>query len=145
MTVSLVCGVCMALVPEGRRKWIRMISGLIMTITVLAPLSDLLGADLPVVDPELIQAGESLRTEGEAISRNAMADIIIRNTQAYILDKANEQGASLSAEVTVSDDTIPVPEAVTLRGTISPYSKLRLEGIIETELGITKENIRWME
>ena len=70
-----------------------------------------------------------------------MADIIKAETEAYILDKASQLNVELSVEVTIDEENIPT--AVTLSGEVSPYARRQLQEIIESDLGIAKENQRW--
>ena len=65
------------------------------------------------------------------------------HTEAYIVDKATALHASLSAQVTVSDDEIPIPVAVRLTGAVSPNVRRQMEDFIQEELGITRENQKW--
>ena len=67
-----------------------------------------------------------------------MTEIIKQRTQAYILDKAQALNTVLEVEVTLSDDDIPVPLKVRLKGKISPYAKGRLQATIAEDLGIEK-------
>jgi hypothetical protein len=46
--------------------------------------------------------------------------------------------------VYLSEDTIPVPISVEIRGSVSPYGKQQLTKLLEEELGIAKENQLWI-
>ena len=81
--------------------------------------------------------------EGEQQTKTALARLIKQRTCAYILDKAQALNVALEVEVTLSDDDIPVPEAVRLKGKVSPYAKGRLQTIIAEDLGIEKERQTW--
>ena len=46
-------------------------------------------------------------------------------------------------EVTDTSAKVPVPYAVTIRGSVPPYMRELLSNIIEKELGIEKESQTW--
>jgi hypothetical protein len=98
---------------------------------------------LPDLLQEVEYAGSSLVTEGENSSRQAMAKRIKEKTEAYILDKANSLDARVSVTVSLTEDTVPVPCGVILRGSISPYARMRLKEIITQDLGIPEEGQTW--
>ena len=79
---------------------------------------------------------------GENLARDSMADIIKEETEAYILDKAADLHAKLHVEVTVGEDSLPT--AVTLSGEASPYARRQIQAIIANDLGIAKENQKWI-
>lgn len=79
---------------------------------------------------------------GENLARDSMADIIKEETEAYILDKAADLHANLHVEVTVGEDSLPM--AVTLSGEASPYARRQIQAIIANDLGISKENQKWI-
>lgn len=141
---AILCGTAVSLSPEGTaRELIRFVAGAVLTVCLLRPLA---GAkwtlSLPRADSS---AGEALAADGEKQASQAMADIIKEQLRAYILDKAAALGAEVEAEFTLEDGDIPVPEAVTIRGTAAPYARQRLEEILSSQLGIPKERQQWTE
>ena len=142
---AIACAVVLSLSPKGAAHGVlKMLCGIFLTFTVLSPISRIDFGEL-IEDFTLRYDldGEAAAAFGEELSRDAMADIIKAETEAYILDKAAELNATLEAEVTVSDADTPVPVAVALRGEVSPYAKQRLAAIIEEDLGISKEDQLW--
>ena len=87
---------------------------------------------------------EDIVSEGEDMAVSATASIIKEQVTAYILDKASSLGLNLEVEVTMTGSSPPVPSAVALKGTASPYAKQRLQQIITDELGIPEENQSWI-
>ena len=85
---------------------------------------------------------EDAAAMGENLARDSMADIIKEETEAYILDKAADLHANLHVEVTVGEDNLPT--AVTLSGEASPYARRQIQAIIANDLGIAKENQKWI-
>ncbi len=122
----------------------KVLCGLFMALAVVAPWAELqlkLPSDV-LSDFQIL--GEDLAAQGEKTARDTMAAIITEQTAAYILDKAGALGLELDVEVMISDDEIPVPLGVTLRGAVSPYHKGVLEDHIQNNLGIDKEALIWI-
>ncbi len=142
--IALLCGILSRLIKYGSKKeCMRLLSGLVLAITVLRPLArfriDELNRDW---FPDT-KAGRTATEYGEKIAQEAMAEIIKAESESYILDKASEMNIAITANVTVSDQQMPVPIAVELAGTVPPYLRLRLEDMIQDSLGIAKEDQRW--
>ena len=70
---------------------------------------------------------------------------IKEQTEAYILDIAQSFEIQIQADVTVSREDPPVPEAVRLTGNLTAREKQQLSRRIEQELAIAKENQLWMD
>ena len=47
-------------------------------------------------------------------------------------------------EITLTRDDPPLPHSAILSGTISPQGKPKLQQILQTQLGIEKENVQWI-
>lgn len=142
---AVICGIITAMFPGkgASQKLVKLLSGLMLTIAALQPVSRLdIAGFLDDWKFELSQ-GEYAGHEGENLARDAMAEIIKENTEAYILDKAVQLGLQITAEVTLTGDDIPQPKKVTIRGYASPYAKSQLMQIIADDLGISKEDQTW--
>lgn len=141
---ALLCGMVSSLLQGcSVQKYAKFVCGMVLFAVVLRPIASvgsLKKLDIPIPSfPE----GEALVSDSVYGSQKAVADIIKQNTRTYIEDKAAHLGLEIRAEVTLSDDTLPIPATVTLYGTASPYLKLRLEEILQEELNIAKENLIW--
>ena len=143
---ALVCAAALRLTPEGRVKpVVRLLCGVCMAAALLSPL---MGADLVETYPlELARyraRGAAIAGEGTAIRAGLDRDIIERETEAYILDKARSMGVPLT-EVRValrwSASGVWLPEGAELTG---PYSAA-LARILEAELGIPQTAQNWRE
>ena len=110
----------------------------------MAPVFRLDLQNIPFPDAILSQDAQSLILEGVDYASQAKARIITQELTAYIQDKASLYGADLTAEITLTQDTTPIPASVRLTGTWSGYAKNKLETILEQELGIPKENQQWI-
>lgn len=121
---------------------LRLMGGLFLTFTILSPIVKMDFSGITDFLERFTVEGEFASADGEEMAAEEYRTIIIRQVEAYILDKANELGLNLTVEVTLSDDELP--ETVTIRGSAGTYAKLQLQQIIEADLGIAKENQRWI-
>lgn len=144
---AIICGIVTAMVGKKGplALSVRLIAVVFMTLTFIGPLVHLKIPTLPELAEGLTAEGDRWVAEGENSSWESVAAIIKERTEAYILDKADSFGAQLRVQVTVSGDDIPVPCAVELAGTVSPYGKSRLSQMIEEDLGIPGEEQTWIE
>ncbi len=122
---------------------VKLLTGIFMVVTLMGPLVNIRLTAVENVFLDFEQEADDLAASGENSARETMMTIIKDRTEAYILDKANALGASLTVEVTLNTDDIPTPKGVHLMGNISPYAKKRLTDIIQTDLGIFAEAQTW--
>lgn len=122
---------------------IKFITGIFLAITVISPL---LGISLKNMS-DLFSAVESEAgsiVASAETANNAQQHFIIKDKlEAYILEEATSLGADISVDVSVSDDTIPLPVSVTIEGQVAPYTRSHLSSFIEKNLGISKEHQLW--
>lgn len=144
---ALLCGILCAMVDEKHNggALVKLLCGVFMSLTMILPLSRVSLERIDLDRWEIRQEGESAAEAGLEYARQAKMQIIKSQTEAYILDKASLYELNLTVDVTVSPGDIPVPQAVVLRGRVSPYAKRQMQRMLETELGIPKENQQWME
>lgn len=121
----------------------KMLTGIFMALTVIGPITQVRISDLLDLFPEISVDARQAVAQGESSAKNALAESISTQVEAYILDKATQLGVRLTVEVELSQDTFPVPVSVRLHGNISPYAKTRLQSILSDDLGIEKENQIW--
>lgn len=120
----------------------KVICGLFLTFVVINPLVKLDFSRIHDYLDHFTFEGLEAASVGENMAQEAERDIIISRVQAYILDKADSFGAQLDVEVVLDQDNIPV--SVELGGSVSPYAKAQITGIITEDLGITKEHQLWI-
>lgn len=141
---AMLCGILSELLSNHRTKnLIRFLFGLFLTIAVVGQFSDLDTSqfqEIPFIFADMAQEAVS---SGEHMANSARADIIKRETEAYILDKAAQLNADISAEILVSTDDPPVPVAASIYGEMTPYIRAQLQYILDRELGISKEHQQW--
>lgn len=120
----------------------KLLTGLFMTVTVLAPLAGVSLGPIGDMTADFRQHAQRAVEEGEKYAADALRQGITERTQAYILDKAEDIGANICVEVILSEDLYPVPSQVKISGDISPIARNKLKGILK-ELGISEENQIW--
>lgn len=123
---------------------LRLIGGLFLCFTVISPIVTQGFDGLFDFSLTYMEQGSVAAFEGEEIAREQLCGIIKERCRTYILDKASTYQLQLEAEVTLSQDDIPVPVAVRLQGAVTPFAKLALQQWLEQELGIPKENQLWI-
>lgn len=140
----LVCAIVSDLVQDpGLNRILKMISGLVLTMTLVNPVFHLDFSYLSDWDLPVMESASAAAEDGVTISRESLCACIKQNTEAYIQEKADMMHSDVTVEVSLSADEIPVPVAAEISGSVSPSIKHQLELIIESQLGITKENIVW--
>ncbi len=115
-----------------------------MSITVISPLTKLNLNNISSFFEDFEAEASAAVYDGTNMANTSVATIIKENTEAYILDKANSFGATVDVEVSLNDDTPPLPVSVVIRGAVAPYVKVKLQEIIENNLEIPKERQSWI-
>ena len=137
----------LSIVPKGQLEaLLRSICGIVMTVSILSSASNL-SIDLHFREwlPDDLENGKAVTSMGEEIAGQVLRQRIKQQTEEYILDKATSMNISLSADITLSETDPPVPVAVTLTTSADPVLRTQLERLITQDLGISKEQQRWME
>ena len=142
---ALCCGILSSVLGKKglTGSTVKFLCGIVMLLTVVGPLLDIQIGDLENSFKGLSQEANSITAFGQETALKEYAGIIKERTAAYILDKAESLGAELTVEVTLSDDDLLVPCAVTLSGTVSPYAKKVFTKTIVKDLGIQEEEQIW--
>ena len=123
---------------------LRLIGGIFLTITIVQPLIQFDWSVLTTFAEDYTLDAQVSAFQGETMADEEYRRIIKSQTEAYILDKARGFGLDLEIEVSLSQEEPPVPEAVRIRGAVSPYAKSSLQNVMESELGIRKECQEWI-
>lgn len=143
---AIVCAIVKSIIDKKspQSQIIQLLAGIFLTIAVVAPWLKLdLSAMTGYVTQFTAESDAAVAT-GTAYARNETAAIIKSQTEAYILDKAQTLGLEIQVNVSLSEDPLPVPTAVVLTGTASPYAKQRLTQYISENLGIGEEHQQWI-
>lgn len=123
-------------------KIAKMLSGVLMCITVISPLANISFKHITNYFDSLSVHADTYVEEGKNSAQSGIDEIIKSQTEAYILDKAKSMGLDVAVEVELDDDN-SVPCGVTIAGEVSPYAKGLMASYIEESIGITRENQRW--
>lgn len=143
---AIICSVVTVL-THGKTtvsQLVKLCSGIFLSLIVIRPLTDIdltVFADLTFSH---ISAAEEAASTGKNLASDALTDIIKGRCEAYILDKAETLGAEITVEVTVSQDDIPVPVTAVIQGNVSPFAKSQLMSLLCNQLGIPKEDQKWV-
>ncbi len=142
---ALVCALAGRLLPKsGMVTSIgKTVMGLFLALTVISPWAKLQLSQLEDLQLNLQQDSAYAVSEGVEATKQNLHDIIKARAEAYILDKAEDLQLSLSVQVELAGEDIPVPAAVALQGAASPYAKMRLQSIIAEDLGVAREDQLW--
>jgi len=145
--LSVFCGAALCLAPEGGVKRIMGILCSVLTIlTILKPVADF---DYQSYAFELAKyrmyEDEFARLNQDSNER--LNRLVIQSScEAYILDKAAEQGLdpkSVNVEARWSMDGFWVPDSVSISCNCDGEKMQLMQGIIEAELGIPAERQYW--
>lgn len=143
---AVICAVVSALL--GKKGTIsamgKLLTGIFLAITVISPLAKIQLSNADALWDDLSVDAAAAVAAGEEAANNELRAGIKSQTEAYILDKAASYAAELTVEVTLSDDDPPLPCAVRLTGSVSPYAKRQLQQLIAEDLGIPKEAQTWI-
>lgn len=146
VTAAILCSIVTVLVGKKGTVGtvVKFLSGLLMTLAVLSPWTNISLDNLWGWTEDFSQAGEGLVTDGKNMAEDAYRAGIKQRAESYILEKARSLGTELTVEVSLSPGETPLPIGVTLSGNISPYAKEQLSQMLEQELGIDRKEQVWI-
>lgn len=141
IAVSLLCHIALQITEScSVKKSIKPLVGILMLLSIFSPLRDFQLGDIKW-NGNFMEVGERISTYGVELGKNAKSDLIIGECESYILRKADSFGFDVVVDVTIDENQIPV--SVNVQGNLSPYAQRELSNIIESDLGISKENQMW--
>lgn len=143
--LALLGSLVRALMPEGKTKRLCVnFCGMLLALAALNGAGEFDRSGLSQAFARARMQAEQTKTGVEIQNREALCAIIKVKSEAYILDKAEELGLDLTAEVQVDDSgSYPYPAEVTLFGEAAPGLQLTLSRLIEENLAIGKEKQHW--
>ena len=143
--VAAICGIANAIVSEKRASGgiIRLITGIFVAVTVIAPLANLDFADFGTYTELVTEDADAAAQAGAQIAKIETGAIIKEQLEAYILDKAESLHLTVSVNIEMTDSYPSLPYSVQISGTASPYNKKVLSSFIATELSIPEERQIW--
>lgn len=145
VTAAILCSLILAIAgkKESGVPMLKLLTGVFLSLTIIRPVAQVKVEDFLAFTEDLQLEAEGAAAAGSAYYQNSVKEVILAQTQTYILDKAQTLGAPVAVEVFLDDDAIP--HAVTVHAALSPKVKAQLEEIIATDLGIPKERQTWIE
>lgn len=143
---GLLCTICTRLLSGQSTSAAlgKLLAGLFLLFCLISPLREIRVSNVLTFTDDWKAKADHAKHQGEAASKNALRSSIISRTEAYILNKAASLHAEINVDVTLSEETIPVPVQVSITGDISPHAKSELQRMIENDLGIPKEKQIWL-
>ena len=122
---------------------LKLLSGILMAITIVAPLKNLEIPDTGILSGNLHTEAGYWIEEGTNYADNQRRTHISNATKAYILEKAASIGLAPEVEIALTEGENPKPWAVTICCDAAPYTRIQLSEFIESQLGIPKERQTW--
>lgn len=143
--VAIVCSITSSLLKEktASGKMVNLLCGILMAITILSPIVSISFRNVTDFYYGISTNAERYVNNGKTAAQEEAANIIKSQTEAYILDKAKNLGLQITVEVELDDSNNSVPCGAVINGAVSPYAKGTLEGYMQEQLGIPKENQIW--
>ena len=138
---ALVIAMAESLTPDGAiRKMGRLTGGLILLLAMIQPLLSLDEGALTRALTEYRFSLDSYSRDLEEENWSLMKDIIEERSGAYIQDKAESMGIDCQVLVeSVDEGDWPVPESVTVFGTLTEDQQASLTRAIEADFAIPAE------
>lgn len=144
IAASIVCSVVKKITGSKYRPIIKVICGVFMAITILAPVVRFDFTSIDVNPHESFTDIQSVLLQSEVDADASLSSIIKEETKTYILSKAELLGLDINIDVTLDEDT-HVPVKVMIYGDASPYQKSQLSHYIENTLAISEEYQEWVQ
>lgn len=145
LSAALICTLLSPLIRKSTSaELLKRICGVFMAAILLSCIRQIPAEKL--WEPVLADCREVyVHTEaGEAQARRELEGIIKGSCEAYILDKAAQLGADISVYIRLSKEDVPVPESISISGTLSPYAKSELEKLLTEQMGIPGRDQHWI-
>lgn len=142
---AVLCGVVTDLTEKkgATAQILKLICGVFLSFTVIRPISEVKLEEFSFFTSDITQSAFQITDLGRNQTYHEMEAIITREVAAYVLDKAADFPGDLTVDVELDENLIP--KRVHLTGSISSSGKHQLEELIETDLGIGKEDQIWSE
>ena len=143
---ALICALILQLVNvSGAVKvMIRLLCSIILLYSIIQPFKQLDFPDFGNILSKYREEADIAVQHGTNITSKALTERISSGMEAYILEKSSGLKLDLIVEVELSNDEIPVPVSVSLKGKTSPHAKSKLSDIISKDLNIPKEKQIWI-
>ena len=142
---AVFCAAALTITPPGRVRRVQaLVCSLVMLLAFVSPLYKLDTALFARSIARFHQLEQSMLHQAEQTGRQLNRSIIEQECAAYILDKAADMGATLSAASVTArwdEEGFWYPWQATLDGTAD--CKAQLQPVIEAQLGIPEQRQYW--
>lgn len=140
----VLCGIIRILFSGHHHSVMKLVTGLAVTVVMLSPILEVTSYPLDMDFRKYLEDSDISVQEGIDSAKRVSSEYIKSKSETYILNKAEEMGAHVSIDIALSDAELPVPEQITLRGTVPPYVRQQLADCIQNELGIAEDGQIWI-
>lgn len=145
---AVLCGAVQALTPQGKNgSAVRLACGFLTVALLIGPLRDFDFDQYALSMSRIKSVGEQYAGEALSGGEEMLGTVIERESETYILDKAEELGiAGATADVSAKlfeEEGYPYPYSVELGGEAASEQRNALSSYIEGELGIPAERQYW--
>lgn len=143
LVASITASIFLQILPDSSKKeLLHLLCGILLTVVILMPLSDIRLNDFLDLTQYMPESSDYLLEHGTETAEEAKRQYITDRCEAYILDKAKALDAEILPFVQV--DEIFLPVYAEIQGELEPQVQKKLEQMLMLDLGITKENQRWI-
>lgn len=145
IAASIIVGILTSIVKAkgAGGSIIRLVSGIFLALVMLSPVLKIeIQSFMDFYNDISLDASSAVNT-GKNIVQNEMDTIIKENLEAYILDKASALQLDVDVDVFLTKDLPPVPDSISIKGSVSPYNKQVFQAFLTEEIGIPKEQQIW--
>ncbi len=142
-SAALLCAILKQIVGKEKPSGgtIHLLSGLFVAVCIISPWKNFSLQDLERYNPLQIESGDMYVETGSEMTQARINAIIIEQTEAYIMEKANQMQVQVEVKVEVSDEGIPVRAVIS--GDLSQIDREALSAFLVKEIGIQREMQIW--
>ena len=140
---SVSCGILSRIVSDtAMKKVMHLICGTILTVSLIAPLSEVDLAEFLQIPTESWNEAEFYISEGKKAGQEVQERCITEACEEYILNKAKVFGADMTVDIAL--DASMAPYFAEITGAGDAAVQMQLQSILTMDLGIPKENQKWI-
>lgn len=143
-TAAIICGITLCFGGKGSTApLLKLICGLVLTFSAVNPILAISARDWDALGISVQSQAREAAEEGQRMARASVAENIKEDTEAYIEERTSSLGLEVHASISLSRDSPPVPDSVTIIGDLSPYDRRLLSRMLTQELGISEDRQLW--
>lgn len=122
---------------------LRMVTGLVLTLIVVSPWVNLSLSNFQSFQTSAELDASDFVSMGKQTAKDEISSHIKQQIQAYILDKATVLDLKICADVSLTDESPPTIDRISISGEASPYAKQRMLLMLQKDLGVAGECLEW--